>query len=240
MLLAIDLGNTCLKGAFFKDELLFDKFIINSNSDLSVLLDKLCNFSFSKVLISSVVPSLNQGLRDFFEKHFKIIPVFTNELEMPLKILLPHPEQVGADLLAGLIGANKLFPDCDLIVMDVGTIITFTILSSKKEVLGAIFFPCKEIIARAMHDYAEQLPLVKLENFSIDGWGIDTDTAIYSGLYYGQKGAIQEIIFNIRKKLGAKTRVIVTGGRCEFLEKEYDHVPNLIFIGLSEWWKYGK
>ncbi len=240
MLLTVDLGNTFLKGAWFQNGLLKEKFIINSQFLVfENLLSVLRSFSFSKVLIASVVPHLNLPLKAFFKKYFNIIPLFTNELKCPFKVLVPNPEQIGADLLAGLVGAQKLFPNTNLIVVDLGTIITFTVLTAAQEILGAVFYPCKEIIMQAMHQYASQLPLVKLEELSDDlGWGVDTESAMSCGLHYGQKGALRAILAKMQERLKLQAKVVVTGGGGKPLANEYDYFPDLILTGLAEWWKW--
>ncbi len=78
-----------------------------------------------------------------------------------LKIALHTPETLGADRLAGIVGASKLFPAKNVLVIDMGTCIKYDFLSQKREYAGGSISPGLNMRLKALHDYTERLPLLQ-------------------------------------------------------------------------------
>ena len=52
--------------------------------------------------------------------HNKEIFYFNNELDVPLKINYKNIHNLGKDRIAAMVGANKMFPKKNLLVIDIG------------------------------------------------------------------------------------------------------------------------
>jgi type III pantothenate kinase len=66
--------------------------------------------------------------------------------------------------------------------------------------------------------------------------GTNTIAAMQSGIIFGYVGLIEGIVTRIQQELGAKTKVVATGGYAELIAKEtsvFDVVsPDLTLVGL--------
>ena len=89
--------------------------------------------------ISSVVPELNYTLWACCQKYFSVDPmVLRPGLKTGLQIAYKDPKEVGSDRIADAMGAVKLFPERNLIVVDFGTATTVCAVSKDRVFLGGI------------------------------------------------------------------------------------------------------
>jgi len=116
----------------------------------------------------------------------------------PLSICVDSPEQVGIDRLLNAVAVNHVRPDgVPAIVVDSGTATTVDYISGAGEFLGGAILPGFDLSARALHGYTALLPLVdksSLPETPVDDIGRNTEAAIRSGLYWGQIGAVRELL----------------------------------------------
>jgi type III pantothenate kinase len=103
-----------------------------------------------------------------------------------------------------------------VIVVDLGTAITFDIVSAQAEYLGGVICPGIGISVEALVTRAARLPQV---DFRDPGSviGKTTVTSMQSGLYYGAIGMIDAIAERLLKELGSETKVIATGGQASMI-----------------------
>ena len=57
-----------------------------------------------------------------------------------LDIRIDNPAQLGPDLVVGAVAAIEEYP-CPLVVVDLGTATTFTVVNEKKQVMGGMIMP---------------------------------------------------------------------------------------------------
>src|SRR5919108_2063630 len=98
-----------------------------------------------------------------------------------------------------------------LLVVDVGTAITYARVSAPGESLGGIIPPGVEISMEALTSRAAALPRVEIAppRALI---GKTTVDAIRSGIVYGFAGQVDSIVRRLRGELGDETETIATGG----------------------------
>jgi len=156
-----------------------------------------------------------------------------------IEIGYDHPTELGADRLAAAWGARARFPGQDVIVVDCGTATTVTALvAGRKLVSGAILAGWGTSLA-ALADRTGRLPKVLPERpESIVGRG--TVAALQAGAWYGQIGALREIlaVFQAEAFSGRRARVLATGGHAPALAAAglFDEVqPHLVLEGLRAW-----
>jgi type III pantothenate kinase len=141
--------------------------------------------------------------------------------ELPLRVNAEYPEKVGIDRLLDAVAANVLRPPADpAVVVDAGTATTINFISAEGAFEGGAILPGLELGARALHQYTALLPLVDVQSLLLNpvaALGRNTPGAISSGLWYGQIGAIREIVARLAESVGRPPLVLVTGGNARWL-----------------------
>jgi len=165
---------------------------------------------------------------------------------MPIEIAYKTPETLGKDRIAAVLGGFSIFPKQHVVVIDLGTCITYEVLSSDGVYLGGNIAPGIQMRLQSMHDYTARLPLVEFE--SVTNWiGQSTDEAIKNGAILGTQMEIESFIGRVKKFLGSDplklddVQLILTGGDSEFMynalqenmQTRVHFEPQLIHIGLN-------
>ena len=212
MLLALDVGNTniCI-GCIDGEKILFvgrlstdrsktaDEYAISFNSII-----RLHGYNPSLIdgsIISSVVPPINQALRDAVIRLTGTTPLLVGPgVKSGLNILLDNPGQAGSDLVVDAVAAIAQYPK-PLIVSDMGTATT----------LGGLILPGVKISQDTLTGRTSQLPRIALEA-PPHVIGRNTIDCMKSGTIFGQAAMLDGLIERVEEELGQKTTVIATGG----------------------------
>ncbi len=135
-------------------------------------------------------------------------------------IKIKNPEQLGADIVANTTAALAV---CEppLVVLDMGTATTLTVVDGNRDILGTIIMPGLKISMSALSLSAAQLNDVRLERPE-ELIGRDTSSSIRSGVINGQILAIDGFIRNVREHLQTKESgkalgLIATGGLANYV-----------------------
>jgi len=185
------------------------------------------------LIISSVAPELNRRILNSAGR-FSSKPFFVDHLSSGLVFKIPAPEKAGADRIVNAVAAFSLTGK-PAAVIDFGTATTITIVGPKKEFIGGAIMPGLDMMAKALASGTAQLPDTDISRPD-RALGVDTSSAIKSGIALGSAGAAMKIISSIEEETGLELRLIITGGRAgiisPFLERAHSVVPGLIFEGL--------
>lgn len=246
MVLAVDIGNTnVVIGCFDDNEIRFvERLSTNKNStslEYAVLiktvleLNNLAGYCFDGSIISSVVPSVTGRVKEAMEKITgKDVFVVGPGVKTGLKIKLDNPLQLGSDRVADAVAATNLYP-CPLIIIDMGTATTVSVLDAEKNFIGGMIMPGLMVSMEALATKTSQLPHIGLDAPK-KAIGRNTVDCIKSGLIYGNAAAVDGLIENIEQELGQKCTVISTGGLAKivtpFCKKEIIENDKLLLKGL--------
>jgi type III pantothenate kinase len=237
MNLIIDQGNTRSKVAVFEgEELLYTAQFEGEIKEKDILTIKK-EYPFRNAILSSVAGSgIGETLGNFSEKFIELSP----STPVPLENLYKTPETLGQDRLAVAVGANALFPNRNLLIIDSGTAITYDVVNEKNQYLGGNIAPGMEMRFQALHQFTQRLPLVEFrENHFI--LGNDTETAILEGVV---SGIVFEIEGYIRHLEGQYPNLLTffTGGNAFCFEKRLKNSifapANLLLTGLNKILRY--
>ena len=248
MLLCLDVGNSQIFGGVFKANKILLRFRhethrTTTSDQLGVFLKNVLrenNIDPSEIKnigISSVVPSIDYSLGSACIKYFNIDPFWLRAgVKTGLKIKTKNPAEIGGDLIATAISGVDAFPGKNIIIADFGTATTFVPISKDKEFLGAVIQAGIRTSMKALQTNTDQLPSVQIVKPD-DILGRDSVSAIQSGLYYGQIGAMKEILTGITNSAfrNEKPVTIGTGGFSQLIENEkiLDVVmPDLVLEGI--------
>jgi type III pantothenate kinase len=163
------------------------------------------------IVLSSVVPGLNDKIKNVVRSLFKREPVMLGPAvyeKLPIEILNPY--EIGSDLVANATAAYfKLRQTC--IVVDFGTALTFTTISGEGKILGVSIVPGLRTAVRSLSQNTAKLFDVPLE-MPFSSLGQNTVTAIQSGIVIGYEGLVRHMVQSIRKELKMECPAIATGG----------------------------
>ena len=109
----------------------------------------------NSVSFCSVVPSINESLEAYLAT-FKL-PLFhlTYESCTGLTLAYPNPSEIGEDRIANAIAAQEYY-GTPAVVIDMGTAVTFDIISSKGYE-GGVIAPVN-LMTRYLHEQTALLP----------------------------------------------------------------------------------
>ena len=162
-------------------------------------------------IVCSVVPELTQLVRLAAEKiiHKKVL-VLGPGIKTGMNIMIDNPAQVGGDLIAAAVGAVAEYPT-PLIIIDMGTATTVTVVDGKKNFIGGMILPGIRTSLDALTANAAQLSGIDLVPPK-RVIGRNTIECMKSGIINSNAAAVDGIITRIEEEMGCKATAVATGG----------------------------
>ena len=195
-------------------------------------------YKFENVILSST-RNANNRIESHLNNNYPFIKL-DHLTPVPIKNKYKTPETLGRDRIAGVVGAQTVFPKTNCLVIDAGTCITFDFINAKGHYLGGNISPGILLRLKAMNTFTDKLPLGS-STFHKDFIGKSTITAIENGAMWGTIGEIESFIRRIQEKYG-DINVILTGGDASIFAKKIKTkifvLSNLLMIGLNEIIRY--
>ena len=190
------------------------------------------------IIISSVVPNLMHSLPSMCIKYFKKNPMVIGPgVKTGMNIKYDNPKEVGADRIVNAVAAYERYGG-PIIIVDLGTAVTFCCVNKEGEYLGGAIAPGIKISSDALFLKTAKLPkveIIKPEKVI----GKNTVSSIQSGLVYGYIGLIDYIIEKMIDEMDIspeEIRIIATGGFSNLIAKESKYIQkvdrNLTLEGL--------
>ncbi len=222
MILAIDVGNTnVVIGCLIKDKVLFSDRVTtrhqNTELEYYVSLKALLELhdvkgeSLTGAIISSVVPPVTAALREAVKKLTGCEPLLVGPgVKNGLKIAMDNPASVGSDLIVNAVAGLKYY-GYPLIMIDMGTATTISVLDDKKNYIGGVIMPGVNISLNALVSGTAQLPKISIE---APKKVICTNTVdcMKSGIVFSQASALDGMIDRMEEELGYPMKIVATGG----------------------------
>ena len=195
----------------------------------------------SGISFCSVVPEINNNLEASVGSFG--LPVFhlTHKTCNGLELAYPKPEEIGQDRIANAIAAQA-FHGVPAIVIDMGTAVTFDIVSSQGYE-GGIIAPGLAVMTKYLHEQTALLPELTAEDLlSVEGAiGKSTVHAMKLGVAVGFSGMIDallaRVIAELQSRGEAEPVILSTGGSIANLTKGWaqksQFVEDLTLMGLG-------
>lgn len=235
MNIVVDSGNTYSKIGWFSDDELI-------RYEIRLSFEELLHYIRSEIPERIMYSSVSRPVEDFREALAVDVPVFNLSGETPVPIIKNYdtPETLGADRVAAAVGAMWLHPGKDLVVIDMGTCITYDLVDQNGTFEGGLISPGVRMRFNALHTFTKRLPLIEPQINPVL-IGKSTRAAIESGVMNGVLAELEGIIDRYRHKKPTLC-VVICGGDAAFFESNLKHpifaVPELVLIGLNRILKY--
>jgi type III pantothenate kinase len=254
MLLCLDVGNTHILGGVFKDNNLIIRFryatpMLGTSDQFGIFLvnilreNKIDPEYMTATAVCSVVPGYDYTIKHTISSYFKSTYfVLQAGVKTGLNIKYKNPNEVGADRIANAIGAIHAFPNKNVIIMDMGTATTLCAVTKSRDYLGGAILPGMRLGMDALKSNTAKLMEVNIEIPPVY-IGRTTRESIQSGLYYGQLGALKELIQGFKQEAfkDEPVTVIGTGGFSQLYKdiKLFDVIlPDLVLQGMVKAHEY--
>lgn len=222
MILTIDIGNTnIVVGAVDEEQTYFIERLstVRTKTEMEYAIDLKLILEIHRMtpeqidggVISSVVPQITNVVRIAAEKILKKdMLILAAGTKTGLNIKMDNPAQLGADLVANAVAGMHLY-SVPLIIVDMGTATTLSVLDEKKQYIGGMILPGPRISLDALTSQASQLSGISFEAPK-HVIGKNTIECMKSGILYSNAAAIDGLTERIEEELGAPATVVATGG----------------------------
>ena len=216
MRLIIDIGNTKIKFFVFNEMKQLDA----TATPLKLWEETLVTFQEQySTLTHCIISDVNGNVLEELLLALKELPtlICSTKLKLPFRTKYHPKEQLGADRIALLAACSIEYPKQNILVIDLGSCITFDVLDKGGVHHGGAISPGITMRYKAMNNYSGNLPLLKpipTKNL----FGTATKEAIHSGVLKGVQAEIEGLIDQYHTKFENLT-IILTGGDAERLSK---------------------
>jgi type III pantothenate kinase len=234
MNLVIDIGNTLTKLAIFQDDEMVHKEI---TEECTVdTLKKLCpSFPGLKKAIVSTVKQKEPALTNHLQQIFEYFVDLDHNTPLPVVNNYDTPVTLGYDRMAAVVGANTIFPNSNVLIIDIGSAITFDFIDLENNYQGGNISPGLNMRFRALHEFTSNLPLVSSSAYQrkpseqVPGIGKNTSDAIRKGVQNGIVNELDGFIDQMKSEY-EDLKIVVTGGDSNFFDNS---LKNSIFVDLN-------
>ena len=246
MLLAIDIGNSnivlgCIEDHTIVHEARLATDLIKTSDQYCMDLKNLLSLyeidrtRIEGVIISSVVPPVLNSFRTAVMKLTGIKPMVVGPgIKTGLNILMDNPAQIGSDLVVAAVAALREY-SAPLIVIDMGTATTISVIDANRAYIGGCICPGVRISSEALTARTAQLPGISLEAPK-HAIGKNTIDSMQSGIMLGAACMLDGMIERMEQELGRTATVLATGGISRFVipmcRRKIIYDKNLLIKGL--------
>ena len=222
MVLAIDIGNTqIVLGCLENEKVIFIERIATNHSATRLEYASTIKTAFEMyeidytklegAIISSVVPTVTNNVKQAIEKFAGVEPIVVEPgIKTGISIKIDNPAQLGSDLIVSAVAGVAKYK-VPMIIIDMGTATTVSVINKQKEYIGGAILPGVVISHDALVNRTSKHQSIALGKPK-KVIGSNTTDCIQSGLMYGNAGALDGIISHINEEMGEECSVIATGG----------------------------
>lgn len=247
MFLAVDVGNSAVKGGLFDGPVLVRVFTesVETADDRAAwgkaLRPHLDDVNIDQVGLASVVPATADAVTSALHRHTGVA-LTTVRPDMPLPFTLDYdtPETLGMDRLAAAAAGwvehgRDAPPPRSVLVVDAGTAVTCEVIHREGRYQGGTIAAGPALVQQALQTGTAQLPDVSL-TLPDDPVGRSTTTALQSGIMWGLVDAVNGMTDRLAAALPDAPSLVVTGGWSDLLTDHLDpapvHAPHLVLRGI--------
>jgi type III pantothenate kinase len=159
--------------------------------------------------------------------------------QLPLTVAVEHPDRVGIDRLLNAVAAKHGQPpqgrrrkNAAAVIIDAGSAITVDWVDASGVFRGGAILPGLRLMAKALHDYTDLLPLVEITEPPA-ALGTSSVAAMRSGIFYAALGGITMLSGTLRGQSALEPDHFFTGGDAELLNVNMGQRPNILWPTMT-------
>lgn len=241
MILGIDIGNSNIVIGLIDKQGVINKECYETSKEIQYeeyIRKIIGSNNITGIIISSVVPKINEIIEQTAINICGKTPIFVNsELNLGLTIKYDNPQKLGADLISVAVGAVAKYKG-PVIVIDIGTATTFSVINGNKEYLGGMIAPGPHTSMKALATMTAQLPEIELISTN-KVIGTNTIDCMKIGIMTSHAAMIDEMLEKVLAEINENNvKIIATGGGAKNIIDMCTHKiildENIIFDGLYE------
>ncbi|UZJ40477.1 type III pantothenate kinase [Prosthecochloris sp. SCSIO W1101] len=238
VVLIIEIGNSVTDCVVFEGERCIATYTIQteklkSGKEVLELTRRILNNhpSIYHAAVCSVVPSVGELFLSILASTLsgKVVEI-NSSLSLPFTLDYDPPHTLGADRLALCALSCRSWPDKAIIALDIGTAITFDVVSSRGVYLGGMILPGLDLMTAVLHDRTAKLPLVEITEEPIPLLGKSTADCMQSGVFWGCVKQVEGLLARVHRFLSDElqenaVRIIGTGGNSRLVASVMENPP---------------
>ena len=247
MILAIDIGNTnIVLGGIENSEILFEARMATDTHKTSdqyhmelrsmLRLFEVKADTLEGIIISSVVPQVLNSMHTAVVKMTGMEPIIVGPgIKTGLNVQVDNPKQVGSDLIVDAVAGVRYY-GAPLMIVDMGTATTITVIDENRSFLGGCICPGVRISMEALTGHTAQLPGISLDAPK-HAIGRNTVECMRSGIMLGAAAMLDGLLDRMEAEIGTDVPVVATGGLSRYVipmcRREIMYDKNLLLKGLD-------
>jgi len=229
--LCFDLGNSRLKCAVFNNAVL-EEVVVLEDLSINTIHGLLQTYRPTHSILSSVITGTEE-LEATLNQH-TVFCKLNHQSKLSFYTPVGKPETIGADRLAICNAAVDKYPGQHILVIVLGTCITYNYINSQQQFLGGAISPGMTMRFKAMNLHTALLPEVKPDKI-VPLIGYDTRTNLLSGVILGIAKELEGFITEYKLRY-SNLKVILAGGDVLWIQPqlnmEVETDEQLLFKGL--------
>lgn len=206
-------------------------------------------YDITDSIISSVV-NIEAAVVNTLNRRSQHFVLFDHMTPVPITNRYESPETLGQDRLAAAVGAKRLCPKENLLIIDAGSAITYDFVTAEGEYIGGNIAPGLKMRFTILQRMTKKLPLVDPEeNELIPLFGKNTRDAIAAGVIRGVAYEVKGYMRTLSEKM-PHFQTFLTGGHAAYIlnnvrtsrheKRELHYEKHLVLIGLNDILVYNK
>ncbi|KGJ92164.1 type III pantothenate kinase [Thalassotalea sp. ND16A] len=235
--LLIDVGNTRVKYAKVEN----NQLSAIEHCSIEEFFEQLDTFSKlnSIFLVSVSNQSFSNKLQSWAQTHSITFKTLLTEAEtFGVKNSYQQYSTMGADRWLAVLGAQLLFPNNNVLIVDAGTATTFDLLNKEKQHCGGWIIPGVELMMQSLFDNTDKV-FGKIAEIERTAFGQTTNDNVNLGCWSATTGAINNAISQAKQDGVQVEQLIFTGGNGKELNRlgKFNgiFIADLIFQGMKRY-----
>ncbi len=175
--------------------------------------------------VASVHRARAEALIQWLRDRGREVLALEHAAQLPLVVRVDNPDHVGIDRLLNAVAARHGRPpkgrrrkNAPVVIIDAGSAITVDLIDATGVFRGGAILPGLRLMAQALHDYTDLLPVVEISEAPAD-LGASTPAAMRAGIFNAAVGGIALLVASYKSQGTQEPDVFVTGGDGALLQK---------------------
>lgn len=222
--LVIDEGNSLVKLSIMSGLDNIDRSCIVKTLDVETLEQFIANDDILEAIYSSV-RCKNSAVLDYLHSINCRVVELQLDMQLPIKIDYDTVNTLGVDRIAAAIGAIEVAKGGDILIIDLGSAITFDFVDNSGVFRGGNIAPGASLRYKALSDYTQNLPYCSLPESNTELCSKSTKSAVANGVAQGIVCEIEGYIGRYRA-IYPEIKIFFTGGDAIYFASK---IKNTIF-----------